>query len=102
MNYEKKFKREERWNYVFICIILLLLLLWGFDINDHSRFRKELQECKEGKGIYRLEVECIKYDNKGWINSTTITTHIHSFKYYQTYSDYKEMVEGYEECEVRE
>ena len=99
MNYKKKFKREKRWNYVFICIVLLLLFLWGFEINDHSKFRGEYQE---GNVSWKLEVECIKYDEKGWINSTTITTHIHSFKFYETYRQYKEMVEGYEECEVRE
>ena len=66
--------------------------------------QKENTELKEqiGKDVWKLEVKCIKYDNDGWMNTTTITTHIHSFKYYQTYSDYKEMVEGYEECEVRE
>ncbi len=60
-----------------------------------------MEKCVNEKDVWRLEVECIKHDNDGWMNSTTITTHIHSFKYYQTYSDYKEMVEGYEECEVR-
>ncbi len=61
-----------------------------------------MEKCVNEKDVWKLEVECIKHDNKSWINSTTITTHIHSFKYYQTYSDFKEMVEDYEECEVQQ
>ena len=90
---------------IFLVIVILLVipaLIWGNGENSITNLKKQLEGCKEGEGIYRLEVECIKYDNDGWMNTTTITTHIHSFKYYQTYSDYKEMVEGYEECEVQE
>ena len=87
-----------------ISIFLVMALIYGGGENTIMSLKKENIELKEqiGKDVWRLEVVCIKHDNKGWMNTTIITTHIHSFKYYQTYSDFKEMVEGYEECEVRE
>ena len=83
-------------------LMVFFFFMWSFDIHQHTEFKRELQEFKEREGNYKLVVECTKYDNKGWINTTTITTHIHYIKYYQTYLDLKDMVNKYEECEVQE
>ncbi|KKM61333.1 hypothetical protein LCGC14_1532830 [marine sediment metagenome] len=85
--------------WIFSIILLFYVIFFVYKIVD---YKQQLVECKEGKGIYRLEVECIKYDNDGWMNTTTTTNHVHYTKHYQTYLDLKDMVNKYEECEVRQ